>query len=183
VIGESFPEVLAAARAGAAWAMERIYADLAGPVTGYLRLQGGREPDDLASDTFLSVLTGIPRFTGDERAFRSWVFTIAHRRLIDERRRSARIPEPRESPEEASGPTAADAADEALARLGTERVVRLCAGLPGDQRAVLLMRVLGDLTIEQVAAVIGKSVGATKALQRRGLAAVRVTLQRDGVPL
>lgn len=44
-----------------------------------------------------------------------------------------------------------DVAEEALARIGDERVRGLLAGLSFDQRSVLLMRVVGDLTVEQVA--------------------------------
>jgi len=56
-------------------------------------------------------------------------------------------------------------------------VHRLCAELPDDQRSVLLMRILADLTIEQVAQAMGRSVGATKALQRRGLRTLRTRLE------
>ena len=41
--------------------------------------------------------------------------------------------------------------------------------LPPDQRAVLLLRILGDMTIEEIARAVGKRPGAVKALQRRGL--------------
>ena len=53
----------------------------------------------------------------------------------------------------------------------------MCAGLPDDQRSVLLLRVLADLTVEQVAAVMGRSVGSVKALQRRGLRTLRDRLE------
>ena len=49
--------------------------------------------------------------------------------------------------------------------------------LPDDQRSVLLLRVLADLTVEQVAAVMGRSVGSVKALQRRGLRTLRDRLE------
>ena len=51
---------------------------------------------------------------------------------------------------------------------------------------LLLLRSLGDLTVEQVAATIGRSVGATKALQRRGLRTLRTRLEKSfgiSVPL
>ena len=63
--------------------------------------------------------------------------------------------------------------DDVLGRLGGDTVEQLCGLLPPDQRAVLLLRILADLTVEQVAAVLGRSVGSVKALQRRGLRALR----------
>ena len=179
--GLPFDDVLAAARTGAAWAFEVLYRDLAPAVTGYLRLHGAAEPDDLASETFIGVLTGLGGFRGDEDALRAWVFTIAHRRLVDDWRRRGRRPQVTDD----DGPLAAraggDTEDDALVRLGTDDVHRLCGLLPADQRAVLLLRILADLTVEQVAQVLGRSVGSVKALQRRGLASLRTALE-NGSP-
>ena len=77
----------------------------------------------------------------------------------------------------------ADAEDEALRRLATERVRRLCEGLVPDQRDVLLLRMLAALTVEEIATALGKTPGAVKALQRRGLAALRKQMEAQGVPL
>src|SRR5687768_6236921 len=71
-------------------ALAGIYRLLAPAVIGYLRGQGAREPEDVASEVFVSVVRGLPFFEGDEDGFRAWVFTIAHRRLTDERRLLAR---------------------------------------------------------------------------------------------
>ena len=171
--GVAFDDVLAAAQAGAAWAFEVLYRDLSPVVTGYLRLHGAAEPDDLASETFLGVFTGLAGFSGDEDALRSWVFTIAHRRLIDDWRRRSRRPQVTDDAGDLSLLPGGDAEDDALLRVGTDDVHRMCAGLPDDQRSVLLLRVLADLTVEQVASVMGRSVGAVKALQRRGLRTLR----------
>jgi RNA polymerase sigma factor (sigma-70 family) len=183
-----FDAVLAAARGGAPWAFERMFTALAPAVTGYLRAQGSAEPEDLTSEVFVAILRNLHSFQGDEAGFRSWVFTIAHRRLLDERRRRGRRPLP-----EPLTATAADAGRESLAAddvageidrlLGAERVRALCDRLVPDQRDVLLMRLLGDLSIEQIAGMLGKSRGAVKALQRRGLAAVGRLLEHEGVPL
>ena len=48
---------------------------------------------------------------------------------------------------------------------------------------MLTLRIVGDLTVEQVADVVGKKPGAVKALQRRGLATLRRIMQVEGVPL
>ena len=176
--GVAFDDVLAAAQAGAAWAFEVLYRDLSPVVTGYLRLHGAAEPDDLASETFLGVFTGLAGFSGDEDALRSWVFTIAHRRLIDDWRRRSRRPQLTDDAGDLTLLPGGDAEDDALMRVGTEDVHRMCAGLPDDQRSVLLLRVLADLTVEQVASVMGRSVGSVKALQRRGLRTLRERLEK-----
>jgi RNA polymerase sigma factor (sigma-70 family) len=176
--GLVFDDVLAAAQAGAAWAFEVLYRDLSPVVTGYLRLHGAAEPDDLASETFLGVFTGLAAFHGDEAALRSWVFTIAHRRLVDDWRRRSRRPQLTDDAGDLTLLAGGDVEDDVLVRIGTADVHRMCAELPDDQRSVLLLRVLADLTVEQVAQVMGRSVGAVKALQRRGLRTLRDRLEQ-----
>jgi RNA polymerase sigma-70 factor (ECF subfamily) len=180
---ERFTSLLEAAREGSEAAWQEIYNDLAPIVLGYLRANGAPDPEDVLSEVFLQVARDVARFEGDERGFRSWVFTIAHHRLIDARRHSARRPvELSPDPPEPGG-RADDAADEALARIGLEEVRKVLATLSDDQRAVLLLRVIGDLSVEDVGKAVGKRPGAVKALQRRGLAAIKRELARKGVTL
>ena len=178
---EPFATLLTAAQAGGEWAYERLYRSLAPAVAGYLRVQGAADPDDLTSEVFERAFTHLGRFSGGEAQFRSWVFTIAHHRLTDERRRVGRRPVRADAdvPELPAG----DVEDEAVRRLATERVRRLCEGLVPDQRDVLLLRMLAALTVEEIAEALGKTPGAVKALQRRGLAAIRRQMERQGVPL
>ena len=183
---EPFATLLTAAQAGGEWAYERVYRSLAPAVAGYLRVQGAADADDLTSEVFERAFTNLGRFSGDEAQFRSWVFTIAHHRLTDERRRAGRRPvradgDVSELP--AGAVPAGDVEDEAVRRLATERVRRLCEGLAPDQRDVLLLRMLAALTVDEIADALGKTPGAVKALQRRGLAAIRRQIERQGVPL
>lgn len=178
-IGLPFDDVLAAAQAGAGWAFEHLYRDLSPAVTGYLRLHGAAEPDDVASETFLGVFTGLAGFRGDEDALRAWVFTIAHRRLVDDWRRRGRRPQIADDDAVLARQLGGDVEDDALVQLGAQDVHRLCALLSDDQRGVVLLRVLGDLTVEQVADVMGRSVASVKALQRRGLRALRDELENN----
>ncbi|MFP5375482.1 MAG: RNA polymerase sigma factor [Acidimicrobiia bacterium] len=187
-LGEQFDHVLAAARTGAGWAAERLWRTLAPSVAGYLRAQGSAEPDDLTSEVFVGVFRNLGSFAGDEERFRSWVFTIAHRRLLDERRRAARRPHPAAAVADpgrahAAPEVAPSAEAEALGRLGADGVRRICDRLAADQRDVLVLRLVGGLTVEEVAAAVGKSPGAVKALQRRAVEALRRILQHQGVPL
>lgn len=180
---DDFDLVLDRARAGSPEAFERIYRDLARPVGAYVRGGGVRDVDDVVSDVFLAVFTGLGRFTGDQGQFRSWVFTIAHRRLVDGWRRTARtaVLVPYEQDDDRR--TTPGAEDGALAALGEDRVLALLDTLTDEQRDVLVLRVVADLTVDQVAAVLGKRPGAVKALQRRGLTTLREVLSKEGVTL
>ena len=179
------PALLDAARRGEHSALEQIYRELAPSVMGYLRGQGVREPEDAASEVFVGMVRGLERFRGDEREFRTWLFSIAHRRVIDERRRLARRPVEPVDPSALTGPLAASAVGdsevEAMDRLGTGWALAALRSLSPDQRAVILLRVLADLSVEETAAVLGKSLGAVKSLQRRGLASLAREIERQGV--
>jgi RNA polymerase sigma factor (sigma-70 family) len=180
---ERFTSLLEAAREGSEAAWQDLYSGLAPVVLGYLRANSAPDPEDVLSEVFLQVARDISKFEGEERGFRSWVFTIAHHRLIDARRHTARRPVDFSAEPPEPGGRADDAAEEALARIGVEEVHRVLSALSDDQRAVLLLRVIGDLSIEDVAKAVGKHPGAVKALQRRGLAAVKRELTRKGVTL
>lgn len=170
--GAAFPQVLAAAQADAPWAYQRLFEWLGRPVAGYLRGQGAHDAEGLANDVFLKVFTNLADFTGDEQRFRSWVFAIAHNLLIDERRRLHRRPVVVDD-DIVDHPAPSSTEAEAFARLGAERVRSLLDELSPDQRDVLLLRVVADLTVEQAAEALGKAPGAVKQLQRRGLASLR----------
>jgi len=181
VIGAAFEPVLEAARSGAPWALKRLHDSVAPAVVGYVRVQGSAEPDDLASDILYRALTGVRSFTGDEGGFRSWVFTIAHHRLVDERRTAARRPVLVEQGAEAAAAIGGNVEEEALWVMGTERVRRLCEGLAPDQRDVLLLRMVAGMSLVETAETLDKSPGAVKALQHRAVAALRRQFQQEGV--
>lgn len=182
MLGPSFHSVLDAARAGGEWAWTRLYDDLAPVVAGYLRARGAWDPEDLLGEVFLQVVRDLSSFEGDEDDFRSWVFTIAHHRLLDDVRQRARRPLQLMAPEdigEALG--LGDTEQEALGKLGSQRTRELIARLSPDQQDVLLLRVVADLAVDEIARIVGKRPGAVKALQRRGLATLRKEILREGV--
>ncbi|MBM3666694.1 MAG: RNA polymerase sigma factor [Actinobacteria bacterium] len=170
---DRFDHLISGAREGDDAAWSEIWGELSPAVLGYLRGSRSPDPEDVLAETFLQVARDVAGFDGGWDRFRAWVFTIAHHRLIDARRRRSRRPvELMAETPEPPGPPADDASELALARIGDEEVERVLQALSPDQRAVVLLRVIGDLTLEQVAEAMGKRVGAIKQLQRRGLAAV-----------
>lgn len=180
---EQFESVLRAARVGAEWAWSRLYEDLAPVLYGYVRRQGAIDPDDLVSETWLHVARNIPRFEGDEASFRSWIFTIAHHRIIDERRRMARRPVvPLGDEDESNIPSAfgQSAEDMALARIRQDEISHHLDLLTPDQREVVILRFMVGFGLTEIARIMGKSAGAVNATQRRALKRLKKKMILDG---
>ncbi len=179
---DGFDDVLAAARLGQPWALSLLFRTYASVVAGYVRARSSAEPDDLVSEIFAAALTSLDRFSGGEPQFRAWLFTIAQRRVVDDLRRRTRRVQTTEYDPARDGRSVSSAEQDSLDRLGARWVRSLLDRLPPDQRDVLLLRVLGDLTVNQVAVLLGKTPGAVKQLQRRALASARRLLESEGIP-
>jgi RNA polymerase sigma-70 factor (ECF subfamily) len=92
MVGPGFPAVLIAAQGGDEHAFAVLWRDLQPGVLRYFHVVATGAAEDPAADTWGSVIVGLGRFRGDERAFRAWVFTVARHRAIDWRRQMARRP-------------------------------------------------------------------------------------------
>jgi RNA polymerase sigma-70 factor (ECF subfamily) len=160
---ETFARVLDAARANGEWAWQAIYRAYAPALLGYLRSQGAASPEDVLGETFLAVVRSCGRFSGSERAFRAWLYRIATNRLVDARRAE------RARPVVAGASDAAEPVDEGAATPFAAEALSVLGVLPADQRAVLYLRLVLDLSHAEIADALGKRVGAVKMLQRRAL--------------
>lgn len=175
MLGAAFEGVLAAARAGDPEAWRSLLDELAGPLLGFARGRGLADPEDVVGETLLQVARGLDGFRGDEQGFRAWVFTIAHRRVVDAVRRGVRRPlTPLPADELAvladAVQAGADAVEAAVERLdGEERIARLLAHLTEEQREVLVLRYVVDLDATTVGTMTGRSTNAVAAITRRAL--------------
>jgi RNA polymerase sigma-70 factor (ECF subfamily) len=144
----------------------QAYRTLAPAVLGYLRAERALDPEDLLGEIFLQVARDIRRFKGDEADLRRWVFTIARHRLIDARRREARRPKLEESaiPDRPTEPVVDAALDPELRAA--------LAQLTPEQREVVVLRFVADLSIEEVARITKRKTGGVKALQHRGISSL-----------
>jgi RNA polymerase sigma factor (sigma-70 family) len=150
----------------------QAYRELAPAVLGYLRALRVSEPEDVLGEVFLHVVRDIDRFRGDDAHLRRWVFSIAHNRVMDHHRRARRRPQPASGPvPELPGPPPHDPFDPEL--------VGALAALSIDQREVVVLRFVADLSLEAVARVTGRRVGAVKALQHRALENLERNLSRS----
>lgn len=187
VIGEEFASILALAQSGDEVAFASLWRDLNPALVRYLRVVAGKGNEDVAADTWVSVVRGLVGFRGDEMAWRGWVFTTARRRAIDEgrrctRRRAAHQAEAAElaDPVELAGP---DLAVLALEHRDTEAALVLVAQLAPLQAEVILLRVIAGLDVDSVARLVGRRPGAVRVAAHRGLRRLAEILAKQGVTL
>jgi len=173
--------VVAAAQAGEPEALGLVYRNLAPKVLAYLKAHGVEDPESLTNEVFLNVIPRLSGLNGGVSGLQTLVFSVAHARVIDEVRRRAR--RPAQTPWEPEfDQRQEDSAENAmLGRVATQDVMLMLDSLGKEQKAVVVLRVLADLSLEQTAEVVGKSVGAVKQLQRRGLLVLRGLIERGEV--
>lgn len=165
-----FARTLAAARTGEEWALGALWRAHQRPLLAWLGTMVGGVADDVASETWIDVARGLRGFSGDEAAFRTWLFTIARRRAVDHLRRQGRRPESAFAPEHlADHPGTTDVAEQATSSVALRQLLAVVDQLSPDQREVILLCVLGGLRPAQVAPVLGKTEGAVRVLQHRAL--------------
>jgi RNA polymerase sigma-70 factor, ECF subfamily len=170
MLGPLFPGLLAAAQGGDEQAFAVLWRDLQPAVVRYFQVVAREAAEDLAADTWVSVIRGLGRFRGDEQAFRAWIFTVARHRGVDWRRQAARrqtSPVPVEHLAERPAPD--DPVAAVLEAQSTRAALALLAELPPDQAEVVALRVLGGLDVAEVARIVGKRPSAVRVLAHRGL--------------
>jgi RNA polymerase sigma-70 factor, ECF subfamily len=178
-----FGDVLHAAREGDEDALASLYRGIYPRFVRYGRAVTPANAEDVAADAWLDVARGLHRFHGDASDFRAWAFTIMRRRLLDLQRTAARRrTDPADPYELVDAAGGGNVEDEAMASLGATWAIRLIVGsLSPDQAEVVLLRVVGDLGVDQVAVIMGKRPGAIRVLQHRGLRRLAATLRHQGV--
>ncbi|MHB8671055.1 MAG: RNA polymerase sigma factor, partial [Acidimicrobiales bacterium] len=116
-------------------ALGRLYEDLHPAVLAFMATRAHNDPEDLAADVFVAVAEGLARFEGDERSFRSWVFTIAYRSVGNDRRRMGRRRTTPITPDHLERWVSPDSAeDDALTAMGTTHSLSVLANLPTAHR-------------------------------------------------
>ncbi len=182
MIGAGFRDVLAEAQDGDEAAFACLFRAVQPVLLGYLRVVAAGAAEDVAAETWLQVVVGLPGFRGGEDAFRGWVFTIARHRAIDAgRARARRRVVPLDQNESLERFTVPDASELALEAISTQNIVSLLAALPRDQAEIILLRVVAGLSIADVAHMTGKSPGAVRVAAHRGLRRLAAMVDRAGV--
>jgi RNA polymerase sigma-70 factor (ECF subfamily) len=156
------------ARAGDREALAALWRSHQHLLLRYFRGRDSTQAEDLASQVWIDVAASLHRFSGDGDAFRRWLFTIARRRQIDTARRSARRPEELDADAGQDRPDASSA--RSIDEVGAlDRALELVRRLPPDMAEAVLLRVVADLSVDEVARVMGRREGHVRVLVHRGL--------------
>jgi len=172
VLARDFASVLDAAASGDESAFARLWRDVHPALLRYLRVLTKDETlaEDVAAEVWVDVTRRLGNFTGDESAFRGWLFTLARRRAIDAWRAAQRarvhLTGDDADLDRAGGH---DTAGSALERMTTQQALALIATLPIDQAEAITLRVIAGLDVKDVARLLGKRPGAVRVAAHRGL--------------
>src|SRR5689334_22548093 len=163
-------------------ALTLVYRELNPRLLRYLRHHAGPVAEDLASEVWLALAPQLDGSPGTFEQLRSLMFSIAHRRVVDEYRRRGRTPARAPFEDALQLADGADPETIAVEQLTAQGAVEtLVCRLPVDQAEIVLLRVLGDLDVEQVAEIVGKSKGAVRVAQHRALQRLQQTFARKVV--
>jgi RNA polymerase sigma-70 factor, ECF subfamily len=142
----------------------------------YRFVNNHEDANDLAQEVFLRAWRAIPRFRG-ESSFSTWLYRIAVNACLNFR--ALRRPSTQELPDGLADPQPG-----AEARLASDdearRVRAAVARLPEKQRATLILKVYHELTHEEVAEILGSTVGTVKANLFHALGNLRRLVAEEG---
>lgn len=170
MVVSAFQERLAAAKEGDESAFVELFRSVQPALLRYLSTIGGPLAEDVAGETWVSVVRGLDRFTGDESGWRAWVFTIARARLVDAQRRLSRMPDTVDAQEVLeSRPDGVDVPAHVEEIFSTEAALALIGRLPVDQAEAVLLRHVAGLDVARTAEVLDKRPGAVRVAAHRGL--------------
>jgi RNA polymerase sigma-70 factor (ECF subfamily) len=171
-------QLAAAAAAGDAEAVGRLYDALVGPIYRYVAVRVHRREDaeDLTQLVFERIVGSLPRYRSRGRPFEAWAFRIARNAVIDHVRRD-RAHEPLGDGHDAGH----DETPDRLTVRGEEiRELRTAiATLTPDQQEALALRFAAGLSAEEAAEVMGRRAGTVRGLTFRAIASLRRRLQTE----
>ncbi len=156
-----------------------LYRTLSGRVAGFLRGRGVDDTDEVVNDVFLGAFRNLHTFEGDAAQFRSWLFGIAFNKAVDRHRSAQRRPRTAALDTTTTERLAVEGHE--LDWSGDDHVSELLALLSADQRDVLLLRIVADLSLAETAETLRKPVGAIKSLQHRAVATLSRIISEEAV--
>jgi RNA polymerase sigma-70 factor (ECF subfamily) len=161
-----------------------LYEDNFNRVYGYIarRVRDRAAAEDLTADVFHDALRKLESFEWRGVPFGAWLIRIAANAIVDRAKRAAREQDVLTANRvETSDPGASAAMEVDLEEIEKrDRLARLVEALPVDQRRVIKLRFVEEKSIRDIARELGRTEGAVKQLQFRGLQNLRTRMNREG---
>lgn len=173
------PKIIAQAQLGDTGAFGELYAKYAGLMLRYLyvRVRDQEGAQDLTQEVFVRVIKGIGGFEyRGEKSFLGWLYTIANNVLIGQARRKRAVSTPLDESMELVDPRGQEAVASIYDRIELQQAI---SQLTQDQQQVLTLKFFADMTNNEIAATIGRTEGAVKALQHRALQSLQQIMVRE----
>ena len=145
----------------------------------WARVYDRNSAEDLTGEVFTRMVANLPKYRSTKTPFLAWLYRIAHNLVIDHYRKEKNK---RELPLDQVDKLVADKDNPAKTteeRLFFEQVKTALMELNPTRQEVIILRFLMELSLQEVAATLGKTVGAVKVAQHRGLKELREVLQQE----
>jgi RNA polymerase sigma-70 factor (ECF subfamily) len=149
------------------------------------RLGDRQAAEDLTGELFTRMVKNLPSYRLGDVPFRAWLYRIARNLVVDHYRKHGRYQQL--SLTEAEGVISQDGHaphPEVVVeeRLSLQQVHRALESIDETQREVVILRFIVGLSLKEAADMLDKSVPAVKSLQYRGLAALRIAVNKAQSP-
>jgi RNA polymerase sigma-70 factor (ECF subfamily) len=153
-------------------AFENLYLRYFNPVYSYLRVLFGHDThsaEDVAQQAFTKVFAALPRYERRRQPFRAWLFTVVRNEALSQLQRSARseITDPTRLARQLDDAGASPAHAETLEWLTDRELMLFVERLPLAQRQVLVMRYMLDLSMNDIAEILGRNLDDVRQLDFR----------------
>lgn len=145
----------------------------------WARVYDRNSAEDLTGEVFTRMVANLPKYRPTSSPFLAWLYRIAHNLVIDHYRKEENK---RELPLDQVDQLVADKdnpTETTEERQFFEQVKHALMELNPTRQEVIILRFLVGLSLQEVAATLGKTVGAVKVAQHRGLKELREVLQQE----
>jgi RNA polymerase sigma-70 factor (ECF subfamily) len=176
-------ELIKQAQRGDTHAFGDLYEVHAPVIYRYLfaHLENSMDAEDLTGEVFLKAWQSLPKYSERGVPFLAFLFRIAHNVLIDHYRQNRRVET--KSPDDMDGYKEVgreEPVDLIGSQMEHQQILSVLSKLRTDYQSVLTLRFISELSPEETAQVMNRSVGAIRVLQHRALDALRVEIDRKG---
>jgi RNA polymerase sigma-70 factor, ECF subfamily len=157
-----------------------LYDEYYDRIARYVFIHIGNKDDaeDIAGEVFLKALKSLDSYQERGIPMQAWLFKIAHNMVVDYLRKKSKL----KTMEVESDILSVDEDPVAVAEtnIELEKVKHAMQKLSSDQRQIISLRFISGLASKEVAAIMNKSDGAVREMQRVAIQKLRLILEVEG---